>query len=86
MSYSGLTTKVGYFVAGASLGAVAALLLAPNSGKETREYIADRASEGKDYLSERSRELRRQAGDFVDRSKTYVGRQKDRLADALKTT
>jgi gas vesicle protein len=85
MSNWGLKTKVGYFLAGASLGAVAALLFAPKSGKETREYIADRAGEGKDYLAERGRVIRRQAGDFVDRGKTYVSRQKDRLAEALKT-
>jgi gas vesicle protein len=85
MSHSGFATKVGYFFVGASLGAAVAMLFAPRSGKETREYLADRAGEGKDYLAGRGRELRRQAADAVDRGKTFVGRHKDRLAEALKT-
>ena len=84
MSNSGVGTKVAYFVAGATLGSAVAILFAPKSGKETREYIADKAGEGKDYLVDRSRDIRRQAGEIVDRSKTYVGRQKERLAEALK--
>ena len=85
MSHSGFPTKVGYFFVGAGLGAAVATLFAPRAGKETRKLLAERAGEGKDYLAGRSREIRRQAADVVDRSKTFVGRHKDRLAEALKT-
>lgn len=86
MSDNGIGTKVAYFVAGATIGSAVALLLAPKSGKETREYLAGKAGEGKDYLVDRGREIRRQAGEVVDRSKTYVVRQRERLAEALKTS
>lgn len=39
------------FLAGAATGAIAGILLAPNSGEETRKKIADKASELKDDLN-----------------------------------
>jgi gas vesicle protein len=36
------------FLAGAATGAIAGILLAPNSGKKTRENIATKASQKKD--------------------------------------
>ena len=85
MSHSTFTTRVGYFFVGAGIGAAVATLFAPRTGKETRKFLADRAGEGKDYIAGRGREIRRQAADAVDRGKTFVGRNKDRLAEALKT-
>jgi gas vesicle protein len=40
------------FVLGAIAGAATALLLAPQSGEETRHLLADKAREGKDKASE----------------------------------
>ena len=37
-------TNLGFFLAGLGMGAVVALLLAPRSGKETRDYIAGRTT------------------------------------------
>ncbi len=42
---------VGYFVGGLSVGFLATLLLAPQSGEETRKTISRKASESRDYLS-----------------------------------
>ena len=86
MSTSRIATKLGYFIAGATLGGIVAILFAPKSGKETRKIIADKAGDGKVYLVDRTRNIRQQAGEVVDRSKTYVVRQKERLAEALKTS
>ncbi len=86
MSMSRIATKLGYFVAGATVGGVVAILFAPKSGKETRKYLADKAGDGKGYLVDRSREIGRQAGELMDHSKTFVVRQRERLADALKTS
>jgi gas vesicle protein len=80
------TSKIGFFMAGIGLGAVAAILYAPKSGKETRRMIAVKAEEGRDYLESRGRELRRQAENTLDHGKEYVNRQKDRLAEALKAS
>jgi gas vesicle protein len=80
------TSKLGFFLAGAGLGAVVAMLFTPRTGKDTRRLIVDKTEEGRDYLESRSKELRRQAEDVVDRGKEYVSKQKDRLAEALKAS
>ncbi len=46
-----------WFLAGASLGAAIALLYAPASGEETRRYIAKKTQEGREAISETSRDL-----------------------------
>lgn len=83
MANHGVACKICYFAAGASLGAVVALLFAPKSGKETRKFIAQKAEESKGYVAARGRELRRQAEDLVDRGKEMASKHKERLADAL---
>lgn len=40
------------FIAGAAVGAVAALLMTPDSGAKTREKIRDRVVEGLDKVEE----------------------------------
>lgn len=80
------TSKFAFFLAGLGVGAIVALLYAPKSGKETRRLIALKAEEGKDHIETRGKELRRQAEEAVDRSKEFVAKQKDRLAEALKAS
>lgn len=46
------------FVAGAIVGAAVALLFAPATGEETREYLGQRAREGKDRATEAARQGR----------------------------
>ena len=83
-----------YFLAGAGIGAVLALLFAPKSGKETRDFLAKTASDSKDYMSNKYSEGRQFVGDtgrkvtddfntFLDRSKEAVQRQKEQLSAAF---
>lgn len=60
------------FVLGAIAGAATALLLAPQSGEETRRLIGERAREGKD-----------KAGEAARRSKEFVDRQREHLTSAI---
>ncbi len=76
-------SQVGFFLAGLGIGAVAALLLAPRSGKETREYIVNKAEEGRDFVVTRSDEIRKQAEDVVEKGKDLVTKQKELLSAAL---
>jgi gas vesicle protein len=46
------------FLLGAAVGAAAALLFAPASGKDTREYLGEKAREGKEKASEAARQAR----------------------------
>jgi gas vesicle protein len=45
-----------YFLAGAGIGAVFALLFAPKSGRETRELLARSAADGHEYLTNKATE------------------------------
>ncbi len=85
MARIGIGEKVGFFVAGAGIGALLALLLAPKTGEQTRKLIAEKAEEGKDYVVSRGKELRGQAEELVEKGKGLVSKQKERLAGVLET-
>jgi gas vesicle protein len=85
MANCNIATKVSYFVAGMGIGAAIALLFAPQSGEETRKQIVEKAQDGKDYVTAKSREIRKQAEDLVDQGKDLVNKQKARLADVLES-
>ncbi len=60
------------FVVGALTGAAVALLFAPASGEETREYLAKRARDGQDKA--------RQA---MDQGREYYDHQRENLVTAV---
>jgi len=83
-----------YFLAGAGIGAVLALLFAPKSGRETRELIVRTANDSRDFLAakvnegrqlveDRGRKLGDDFTDFLDKSKEAVQRQKEQLNAAF---
>lgn len=76
-------SKAVFFLAGLGIGAILALLLAPKSGKETRDFLAQKADEGRDYVRNKGAELRKQAEDAVEKGKDLVTKQKDLLSAAL---
>jgi gas vesicle protein len=85
MADCNVATKISYFLAGIGIGAVVALLFAPQSGEETRKQIAEKAQDGKDFVAHKGREIRKQAEDIVDQGKDLVSKQKARLADVLES-
>ena len=76
-------SKVGFFLAGLGVGAVIALLFAPASGDEAREYLGKKRDEGREYVNARSREVRKQAEELVQKAKELVTQQKEQLSAAL---
>ena len=91
---SGAGDKFLFFLAGASIGAVVALLFAPKSGRETRDIIARTATDSRDFITNKVTEGRqlvedrgRRFGDdfnsFLDKSKEAVQRQKEQLTAAF---
>jgi gas vesicle protein len=86
--------KIVFFMAGAGIGAVLALLFAPKSGRETRELISRTATDSRDFITNKVTEGRqmvedkgRKIGDdfttFLDKSKEAVQRQKEQLTAAF---
>ena len=76
-------SKVAFFLAGAGIGAILALLFAPKSGQETRDFIAQRAGESRDRVAEKSKEYRQRAEGYVDKARGSVAKQKEQLSAAL---
>jgi gas vesicle protein len=76
-------SKVSYFLVGLGIGALVGILFAPKSGEETREFLAQKAEEGKEYAQKKARELRERAEDLVDRGKQVAVRQKESFTAAV---
>ena len=62
-------SKVSYFLVGLGVGALVGVLFAPKSGEDTREFLSNKADEGKDYAQRKARELRERADELIERSK-----------------
>jgi len=78
------------FLLGGLTGAALALLYAPRSGRETRDYLGEKLREGAD----RGRELKEQAltkgksiledaGEYVERGRDALGQRKERFTAAV---
>ena len=83
-----------FFLAGAGIGAVLALLFAPKSGRETREMIARSATDGRDFFSSKvsegrnymegtGRKVTDEFSSFIEKSKDALQRQKEQLTAAF---
>lgn len=72
-----------WFVAGLSVGALIGVLYAPKSGRETREDLAQKTREGKEYIRVRSRQAADQVGTMVDKGREQVNQYVDRGRDVM---
>jgi gas vesicle protein len=70
------------FLIGFAVGMTGALLMAPKSGRETRNYIGSAAAGSVSYMKRQTEELRESAIDMVERGKNVVNRQFERMAAA----
>jgi gas vesicle protein len=61
-----------YMIAGLGIGAATAMLLAPKSGAETRQWIANRCLDGVDTANKSVRHTRRQVKDMMDQGQDKI--------------
>ena len=64
--------RAAFFLLGAAIGAVAALLMAPASGARTRRRLARKGEEVADYLINGGKELIEKCEDLYERSGELV--------------
>lgn len=83
MSDNNGSSTLAFFLAGIGIGAALALIFAPKSGEEMRGFIAGKAGEGRDYMTVKGKELRRQAEELVEKGKDLMAKQKELLSAAL---
>jgi len=87
---SGASGVILSFLVGGLVGAAVAILFAPRSGRETREMLSERLREGsdrgrrfRDRAIAKGRELIDDAGEYVERQKEGIERQRDRISAAV---
>ena len=73
------------FVAGAIAGAAVALLFAPATGEDTREYLGQRAREGKDRAADAARQGREVFNKQRDNLTTAFDRAREQFNAARET-
>ena len=76
-------TAVLAFLGGAALGAIAALLLAPQSGRQTRDVLRRYARQAEDTLREAANEAGQKFEEAVSEGKEYVDARKSVLREAF---
>ncbi|MGH9897445.1 MAG: YtxH domain-containing protein [Pyrinomonadaceae bacterium] len=69
---SDVTGRLAYFLVGAGVGAVVALLFAPKSGQELRTDIADATRKGVDRSREAAAQAGTRAGEYYDTTREKV--------------
>jgi gas vesicle protein len=86
--------KLIYFMVGGFVGASVALLLAPRSGEETRDFLGSHYRDGSERIGEtfrsgreavvdRSKEFAERANETIGRGRDTLNRQKEQLAAAV---
>jgi gas vesicle protein len=76
-------SKLTYFIVGLGIGAAFGLLFAPTTGEETRDYLTQRAEDGREYAERKARELRDRAGDLVERGKQVAKQSTESVSAAI---
>lgn len=71
-SSSNLGKTFGYLVAGLGIGAALSIFLAPRSGAETRQWLANKCLNGIDTANEKVRKTRVQVKDIVDQGQQKI--------------
>jgi gas vesicle protein len=64
--------NVAWFLTGAFIGAAVAILYAPKSGKETRQFLADKVQQSKDAVAESSNNIVEASKDMFERGRQLV--------------
>jgi gas vesicle protein len=68
----GPLSSLTWLVAGVGIGALAGILLAPQSGEDTREWISTQYKSGIDTVNSKVQETTQRVGDWIDESKNQV--------------
>ena len=77
-------SRLAWFLTGAVIGATVAILYAPKSGKDTRQYISDRAQQGKQAVSDTSKDIVDASKEMFERGRRLVDEASDLFERARK--
>ena len=66
------SSRIAWFLTGAIIGATAAILFAPKSGRETRTYITEKTQQGRDAVVETSKDVADASREMFERGRKLV--------------
>lgn len=66
------SSRFAWFLTGAIVGATVALLYAPKSGRETRQFISDKTQQGKDAVTDTSKDIVETGREMFERGRKLV--------------
>ena len=65
-------SRLAWFLTGAIIGATVAILYAPKSGKQTRDYLGEQAQRGRDAMNETSQDVVKAGREMFERGRKLV--------------
>ncbi len=68
----GGSSGIAWFLTGMILGAAVAILYAPKSGKDSRQFLTDKAQAGKDAVAGKTQEIADGSRDMFERGRKVV--------------
>ena len=66
------TSRLAWFLTGVVVGATVAVLYAPKSGKDTRQFISEKTQQGKDAVTETGKDVVEASKEMFDRGRKLV--------------
>jgi gas vesicle protein len=66
------TSRLAWFLTGVVIGATVAVLYAPKSGKDTRHFLSEKTQQGKDAVTETSKDVVEASKEMFDRGRKLV--------------
>ena len=66
------TSRLAWFLTGVVLGATVAVLYAPKSGKDTRQFISEKTQQGKEAVTETGKDVVEASKEMFDRGRKLV--------------
>ena len=66
------SNQIAWFLVGVVIGAVASIMYAPRSGKETRDYIAQKGQAGRDAVESTGRDIVDRGHDVYQKGRQIV--------------
>ena len=66
------TSRLAWFLTGVIIGAAVAVLHAPRSGKDTRQFISEKTQQGKDAVTETGKDVVEASKEMFDRGRKLV--------------
>jgi gas vesicle protein len=66
------TSRLAWFLTGIVIGATVAVLFAPKSGKDTRQFISEKTQQGKDAVTETGKDVVEASKEMFDRGRKLV--------------